>query len=214
MGEYAVKMKSLATVGCLTLLVAPWLLAQQPTADKKPATSAKDKAPPSDNKVSPSADAKKQSPKPETKPEPARIDDLRPKKKLTAKDILSAFEKDRPVNSPRQARNWELRPTRSGSPGDAPALLREGEYLHNRAGRISRDGLWWKLTFESGGSEAGHASIRLLPNQQLERIILEHEASKESPVFLLSGEVTMFDSQNYLLVRTSVRRSVPQNLER
>jgi len=118
-------------------------------------------------------------------------------------DIIRAFQQDRPAATP-------IRPMGTGSSKElqdrSAALLREGEYLGNRTGRLSRDGNWWTIVFESDSAEAPRPPMRLLPNQLLERMIRESEAAASSISYLISGEVTMFESDNYLLLRKVMRR--------
>lgn len=134
----------------------------------------------------------------------------------SAADIIKAFERDRPVNTPVRPRRWQ-----EGAPGGergtgtrTQGLLREGEYIHNAVGRLIRDGSWWAFRFESNGSEAPRPPIRVLPNQQLERLQMEVRASAESPVFIVSGELTLFESSNYVLLRKVLKRRVSHNLQK
>ncbi len=140
-------------------------------------------------------------------------DVVRPHSQPSAKEIIEAFEKDRPLNRPVRARG---RPgeTARGSTQQSKSLMRDGEYINNVRGRLMRDGTWWSFAFESDTPESPHLPLRLLPNQQLARIVMESEASAEQPVFVLSGEVTLFESRNYLLIRKALRSRTTQNLEK
>ena len=73
-------------------------------------------------------------------------------------------------------------------------------------GRLGRGGSWWTCVLESDSPERPQPPMRLLPNQKLENRTRAQEASTESIVFEVSGELTLFASQNYLLVRKSLRR--------
>ncbi len=137
----------------------------------------------------------------------------RPHSQSSAKEIIEAFEKDRPVNRPVRARGHQGEAVR-GSTQQSKSLMRDGEYVNNVRGRLMRDGAWWSFVFESDTPESPHPPLRLLPNQQLARIVVESEASAEQPVFVLSGEVTLFESRNYLLIRKALRSRTTQNLEK
>lgn len=142
-------------------------------------------------------------------PKNAAAQDVRTPSQPSPEDIIRAFQRDRPVNAP-------VRPTPlQGALEPAPVsatLLREGEYLNNLAGRLSRDGSWWTFVFESDSPDALRPPMRLLPNQQVERLVRETEASRESLTFVVSGEVTLFESENYLLLRKALRRRTMGNL--
>ena len=126
--------------------------------------------------------------------------------------VMQAFQDQRPTNAPVQSRKSHvpMLPDETGS--GSGSLLREGQYINGEAGRLERDGPWWSFVFESDSPETPRPPMRLLPNQKLENMTRAVEASTESIVFELSGEVTLFASENYLLVRKSLRRRSPDNL--
>ena len=132
----------------------------------------------------------------------------------TAEQIMKAFERQRPANAPVRPRHWRDELAARRRQHQPATLLREGEYIHNVAGRLTRQGFWWLFTFESDSTEAPRPPLRLLPNQQLERIVMEYKASAQRPVFLISGEVTLFEAYNYLLVRKALRQRTTRNLEK
>jgi hypothetical protein len=142
--------------------------------------------------------------------------DARTPKQPTAEDVIKAFERDRPVNKPVRPRGGGWSPSGS-SPGHGDhhaAMLRDGAYVKDWAGRISADGPWWVATFESDTPDSPRPPMRVLPNQQLERMVREQEASPDSIVFVMSGEATLFQSGNYLLVRQALRRVRMGNLDK
>jgi len=181
----------------LTLSCGSAALAQQ--AAKSP--DAKKKTPPTKN-----ADRS------QSQPSPGKLDPaMRTPSQPSPEDIIKAFEKDRPRNAP--LRSKTVRKSAAQKPASA-SLAREGEYINNIAGRCVRDGVWWTFEFESDSPEAPHPPMRLLPNQQLERLVRETQASKEEIVFVVSGEVTLFESQNYVLLRKALRRRSLGNLHK
>lgn len=142
-----------------------------------------------------------------------KVDPVSPQSQPTAKDIINAFESERPVNRPVRTRT---RSTGRGRESDknAARLMRDGQYVNKARGRLVREALWWTFVSESDTPDSPIPPLRLLPNQQLARIVMESEASAEKPVFVLSGEVTLFESQNFLLIRTAMRSRTTQNLEK
>lgn len=125
--------------------------------------------------------------------------------------IIEAFERERPANRPAERRED------SGMMPDAPPpddnLRRDGDYMTNVSGRITQEGDWWYFKFLSDSATLEKAPIRLLPNQQLERIVREQKATSEQILFVVSGEMTLFDNRNYLLLRKALRRPDMGNLQ-
>ena len=127
---------------------------------------------------------------------------------------MEAFQKQRPTNAPVRSRS-----SRTATPPDeagagARGLKRDGQYINGVAGRLERDGAWWTFVFESDSPETPQPPMRLLPNQKLENMTRAQEASTEGIVFEVSGELTLFGSRNYLLVRKSLRHRSTVNLRK
>ena len=142
--------------------------------------------------------------------------DVTTPKQPSAADVLKAFQQDRPTNQVIRPLTTQRRGTVASSADGAgfANLKRDGDYLNNRPGRVAKDAAWWMFVFESDSTEAPEPPVRLLPNQQLERIVRETTASNKSVIFIVSGEVTLFESQNYLLVRKALRRRSQGNLQK
>lgn len=128
--------------------------------------------------------------------------------------VMKAFQDQRPTNSPVRSKTMQTSTPRDETGSGAHGLLREGQYINGAAGRLERDGSWWTFVFESDSPETPQPPMRLLPNQKLENMTRAQEASTESIVFEVSGELTLFASQNYLLVRKSLRRRSAENLRK
>lgn len=92
------------------------------------------------------------------------------------------------------------------------ALLAEGAAVIQRPGRIARDGASWMFISESQSSEKAHPPIKLLPNRAAELMIDAAEREPTGLLFLVSGDVTVFRGENYLLVRNVARRVDTGNL--
>jgi hypothetical protein len=132
----------------------------------------------------------------------------------TQEEVIEAFERDRPAGAP-------IPPVEAvGGPKSDETKVRkprarypDGYVLIDRPGRISREGQWWVFTFESDSPTFEEPPVRLLPNRMLEHAVYEVEGSPHA-VFVISGEVTDYEGQNYLLLRKLLRRRVMDNLSR
>ncbi len=137
----------------------------------------------------------------------------------SAADILEEFRKQRPANRPILPAGEPGETVVRPEPGDAPAtehpLLPESTYLTNRAGRLTREGDWWTLSFEAENPAAApEPPMKLHRNRLLEHMIRESESTAGTPVFIVSGEITEFMGENYLLMRKVLRRRDMGNLQK
>lgn len=160
------------------------------------------------------ADSKQDNPTPAK--QQADLDkDVPAPKQPSASDVLRAFQKDRPTNTViRPKTSYAAARGRSGTETGDAHVRRDGDFLNNRPGRLVREGMWWNLVFESDSAAEPEPPLPLLPNQQLERMVRETKASTEGVVFIVSGEVTLFEGDNYLLVRKALRRRDLGNLQK
>jgi hypothetical protein len=138
---------------------------------------------------------------------------------VTAEDILREFQQERPVAEPLLPRpsSVEARPRvprRDGVESGAGARLQDGFMLVDRTGRISRDGDWWMISFiaDNHPEAAPEPPMKLLPNRMLERTVRETESASGTVEFIVSGEVTDFMGENYLLLRKLMRKRDVGNL--
>lgn len=117
-----------------------------------------------------------------------------------AEDVLSALQSQRPISTgvPESGRSSA---GRSGSGGGA-AL--DGSLVVRRSGRLIRDGARWSFEFDDR-SATGLSRVALLPNQSLEIMIQSAERGTTGLVLIVSGELTQFGAQNFLLVRGVTR---------
>lgn len=147
---------------------------------------------------------------------PAGDSPVRTPPQLSPEDLLREFQKDRPRAVP-------IMPT--GGPDeevverDVPLStggrrLPDGFFLVDRVGRLTRDGEWWTYTFEGYNESHPEPPMKMLPNQLLERMVIESEGAGSSAVFVVSGEVTEFKGENYLLMRKLLHRRTLGNLEK
>ncbi len=137
--------------------------------------------------------------------------DAKPPRQPSADDVLRALQRDldprRPV-IPRDSTSGvrSTYPTDSAPDSStmrrAGPLLPEGYRLVDRPGRLASGSGWeWMFVFEERGTGDVEQPIRLLPNLLLERMEIISEGGRESVVFMISGDVTEYHGENYLLVQ-------------
>lgn len=116
----------------------------------------------------------------------------------TAEDILKALKQSRPFN--------EVIPPVGLSSQDLQKstrkLLPEGWTLVDRTGRLEQKDHWWYFVFEPA---LGDRPIKLLPNAKQEQMVRTVIHSKTDVIFSVSGEMTVFQGENYLLARMAMR---------
>ncbi len=98
--------------------------------------------------------------------------------------------------------------------GGARPRLPDGAMLADRMGRITQEGHWWVFHFESDNPAFPEPPMKLLPNQALERMVRESRGGMEPVVFIVTGEVTDFKGENYLLPRKVLRKRDMGNLKK
>ena len=91
-------------------------------------------------------------------------------------------------------------------------LLMDGSFIANRSWRPVRHGDDWLMVPESSRPDSTDLPLRLLPCQGLEFMKREVERGAHGLVYLVSGEVTLFENANYFLPRRVVRRADLGNL--
>ncbi len=93
-------------------------------------------------------------------------------------------------------------------------LKPDGTALVHRPGRIDKEGSWWTFSFESDHPDHPEPPMKLLPNQSVELMSRASERDAYGLVFLVSGEITLFQSENYLLPRVAMRRTDTGNFRK
>lgn len=129
----------------------------------------------------------------------------------TAEQILEEILRRRPQKPAVQPVEEAGETGPSGATGPA---WPDGWQLISRAGRLVRDGNDWLLAFEGDHPDHPEPPIKLLPNLKLEAMVRETRASDVPPIYVVSGEVTLFFNENYLLVRMAMRRPDSGNLSK
>ncbi|WP_428939348.1 hypothetical protein [Fontivita pretiosa] len=93
------------------------------------------------------------------------------------------------------------------APG-APQLtvLREGTFLVDRIGRLTRggDGHSWEFTFESDGRAMQDPPVIVLPNLKLMQMEQALKGTNRDLRFRITGMVTEYNGRNYILIEKAV----------
>ncbi len=116
----------------------------------------------------------------------------------TAEELLRALREKRPTNP-------IIASATLSSTDDATRSARlypEGYAFVEQRGMLAHDGDWW--TFELESVDIDLSSVRLLANQQLEVMTLTTVSAQQPIQFILSGEMTVFEKENYLLIHRAV----------
>ncbi len=119
----------------------------------------------------------------------------------SAEDVLSALQSQRPVGSS-MPESGERSGGRASTVGHG-ALL-DGSLVVRRSGRPVREGSRWAFEFDDEKA-TGHSTLTLLPNQSLEIMVQSAARGPTGLAFIVSGEVTQFGPENFLLVRGVTR---------
>ncbi|MFQ5489494.1 MAG: hypothetical protein ACE5GE_02125 [Phycisphaerae bacterium] len=133
-------------------------------------------------------------------------------------DIIREFQKQRPQAVPvlpsGGADETIIRSEPGGEGSARGVLLPDGARLVDRTGRIMQEGPWWVLSFEPDSTGQAEMPMKLLPNQSLERMVRESRGGVASVLFIVSGEVTEFRGENFLLPRKVLRKRNLGNLKK
>jgi len=103
----------------------------------------------------------------------------------------------------------ESQDARPSEPGLRPAALsrdsgglsHEGTRVSGRVGRLVRESDWWVFVVESDSDTPADAPVRLLPNLSLSSMEDLSASENQSPIFVVSGELTVYGARNYMLIR-------------
>ena len=125
----------------------------------------------------------------------------------TAEDILRALQRQRPPN--------DVLPPGSAVAGGVdwkkpkPRIWPEGFSLVEKTGVPEKraDDWWFRFEFPEGDTVE---AMQLLPNTHLETMIRMSTTAGSPMRFQVSGEMTVFEGRNFLLIR-SVARAAPPN---
>jgi len=121
-------------------------------------------------------------------------------------DVLKELLKDtmpKPLASPEQGSDEaKTPPVKAVDPkAKVPFIVREGDVVINRLGRLDKDAKGSALfVYEADSSALTEPPLILLPCQKLEQM---EGWAKQKPdaKFVITGEITVYHSQGYLLLR-------------
>lgn len=91
---------------------------------------------------------------------------------------------------------------RTVSPGgEALNLIREGTYLHDRVGRLTRTtDSQNELTLESDGKSLKDPPMLILPNLKLQEMEKYIQNTSKDLRFRVTGQITEYNGRNYILL--------------
>lgn len=125
--------------------------------------------------------------------------------------ILAQLERDativrplRPTSDESESRDTsaaEQIPRPSALSRNSGGLLHEGTRVSGRVGRLVRESGWRVFVFESDSDAPADAPVRLLPNLSLGSMEDLSGRGNQSPIFVVSGELTVHGARNYMLIR-------------
>ena len=126
-----------------------------------------------------------------------------PPSQPTAEDVLRTLKLRRPANDVIPPGSRVARDTvAANSIASNRLLLPEGLSVVSRTGRLSQQGLWWVFAFDD---DASLPPMKLLPNANLERMVGTLHGAAGPVRFTITGELTVFEGENFLLPRTALR---------
>ena len=116
-------------------------------------------------------------------------------------DRIEAGSAGAPVNQDAVAADPRVVGTAPGGAARRPTLLREGEFLINRRGRVKRapDGTQMLFIFDADSKDSPEAPMVLMPCRELQTMEDVVADRGDRVVFLLTGQVFVYRGANYLL---------------
>lgn len=120
-----------------------------------------------------------------------------------AEDVLNVLKNETSETDPMDTR------TRLAAPEAASAvrpLRPDGANVINRPARVARRGSLYQLVFESDHPDNPEPPLTMLPNQHMLRMVNATNTKNLGVVFIVSGEITQFQGENFILVRAATRR--------
>ena len=95
----------------------------------------------------------------------------------------------------------------------AQSLIREGSYLVDRTGRLTRsnDGSVLEFTFDADGKAMKDPPVMLLPNLKLMALEGAVKGASHDLKFRITGMVTEYNGRNYILLEKAVQ--VPDTIQ-
>jgi len=101
---------------------------------------------------------------------------------------------------------------RSSGSARLRTLRADGTILVRRSGRVTREGDRWFFAPDSDHADHADAALELLPCRATEFMLSLRRKDQHGLVFVVTGEITLFDGENFLLPRIAIRQPVSDNL--
>jgi len=130
----------------------------------------------------------------------------------SAEDVLAILQQETPERSMVPVAETTRGEARRDGPRASRSLRPDGAPLVDRPGRLISDGGSWTFTLEADSPQYPEPPLKLLPNRNLELMIEAAAQGRDGLVFVVSGEITAFEGENYVLARTVMRRIDSGNL--
>ena len=118
----------------------------------------------------------------------------------TAEELLRALRRGRPITDVIPPASQATR----SKTDDSPLLLPEGATVVDRIGTVRKGDPLWLFTPTSG-----ERAMKVLPNTNLEMMVRTTQGTPLPVEFSVSGEVTVFQGENHMLVRSAKRSVAP-----
>ncbi len=95
-----------------------------------------------------------------------------------------------------------------------PSVRPEGTPVIRRPGRLIEESPWWTFVLETSSHKQEQLPLKLLPNRNVELMIETISHGAEGVVFLVSGQLTLFNGENYLFPQAVTRQIDIGNLRK
>ncbi len=143
-------------------------------------------------------------------PEPAGQPDI--PAEASAEEVLAVLQAQQPVGALLPVEGLLLDNLAAPETFSGRTFWPDGSPIVSRLGRVIPKGSWWAFTFESDPPDSPEPPMRLLPNKNTELMVQASRHESVGLVFVVSGEVTAFYGENFLLPRMTMRRTDLGNL--
>lgn len=79
-------------------------------------------------------------------------------------------------------------------------LLREGSYVVDRTGRLTKAGEGWEFNFDADGKAMTDPPLKVLPNLKLVLMEDQLKATSRDLRFRITGQLTEYRGRNYVMI--------------
>ncbi len=151
----------------------------------------------------------RRAPDPAKQPTPTSTPDPKPESPTTSTDdVLGMMQEQAPETDLLDTRR------RLETAAATRTLLPDGATVINRPARVVKQGALYRLVFESDHPDSPEPPLTMLPNQNMMRMIHLATNNNLGLVFIVSGEVTQFQGENFVLVQSATQRAASGNFHK